>query len=140
MAWQGGKLHGGQRKKPVILLTLLFILASACAALGMSLYGAKVAHTRLWQRLQDQGRHCNVHSSFQTSSCYFPSITDVQLQLTLFHFYFIAELKITRMQQSMAEVKVEAVDNLTKNSDLEMERDAFKDQSQRTADSLREVN
>ncbi len=40
----------------------------------------------------------------------------------------------------MAEVKVEAVDNLTKNSDLEMERDAFKDQSQRTADSLREVN
>jgi hypothetical protein len=71
MAWQGGKLHGGQRKKPVILLTLLFILASACAALGMSLYGAKVAHTRLWQRLQDQGRHCNVHSSFPTSSLLF---------------------------------------------------------------------
>ena len=57
MAWQGGKVHGGQRRRPVILLTLLFILTSACAALGMSLYGAKIAHTRLWQRLQEQGMH-----------------------------------------------------------------------------------
>lgn len=55
MAWHGGKSHGGQRKKPVILLTLVFILAAICVALGMSLYGAKIAHNRLWQRLQEQG-------------------------------------------------------------------------------------
>ncbi|KAH7624103.1 hypothetical protein Ndes2526B_g01358 [Nannochloris sp. 'desiccata'] len=102
MAWQGGKFHGGQRKKPVILLTLVFILAATCAALGMSLYGAKIAHNRLWQHLQEQ------------------------------------ELKITKMQQSMAEVKVEAVDSLTKNNDLISERDFYKQQQQSDSDALRE--
>jgi len=55
MAWHGGKIHGGQRKKPVVLLTFVFILAATCVALGMSLYGAKIAHNRLWIRLQEQG-------------------------------------------------------------------------------------
>ena len=39
----------------------------------------------------------------------------------------------------MAEVKVEAVDSLSKNSDLINERDIYKQQQQSVSDSLREV-
>ncbi len=43
------------------------------------------------------------------------------------------------MQQSMAEVKVETVDTLSKSNDLEMERDACREQAQQSAASLQEV-
>jgi hypothetical protein len=62
------------------------------------------------------------------------SPADTRLKLS-----FLAELKITKMQQSMAEVKVEAVDSLSKNSDLINERDIYKQQQQSVSDSLREV-
>lgn len=52
---------------------------------------------------------------------------------------FLAELKITKMQQSMAEVKVESVDTSNKNSDLVSERDLYKQQQQSASDTLREV-
>jgi hypothetical protein len=142
MAWQGGKLHGGQRKKPVILLILLFILATATAALGMSLYGAKMAHTKLWLRLQEQGMDalgflCNFPLFFIIHH-HITRRPDPPTDPSIF-FPLPSEVKITKMQQSMAEVKVEAVDSLSKNNDLISERDYQKQQQQATSDTLREV-
>ena len=142
MAWQGGKLHGGQRKRPVFLLTLIFILASACAALGMSLYGAKLAHTRLWERLQDQGTcPCFPLHSLLTFTSHFHHSPTRADQLTTFKFLFLStELTILKMQQSMAEVKVEAVDNLSSKNDLTTERDFYKQEQQSALEAVREVS